>query len=79
MTEKSDHDLLIEISTKVEMFNTTFIKHCEEDSSKSAIVESKLSSLHRRLDWIMPTAIISILLFIVGVGGFIINAIGKIN
>ena len=77
--DQSDHDILIEIKTKVDFFNTAFLKHCEEDATRNSVVESKLVALHRRLDWIMPTAIISILLFIVGIGGFIISSIHGIK
>ena len=79
MNEQTDHDILIEIRTKVNFFHEWSIKHAEEDASRFSIIENKLTAVHRRLDWIMPTAVISILLFIVGIGGFIISSISKIH
>lgn len=68
MSDKDDHDLLIEISTKLSLYHELFVKHVEEDAKHFTIIDTKLNAAHRRMDWLVGGIGFTVLVtFIVGI------------
>lgn len=58
----NDHDLLITISTKLDILSEQFEKHLREDFSRIAILEKDIKAAHRRMDWLTTAGIMSIVI-----------------
>ena len=81
-TEKSDHDLLIELSTKMEIWHKSitdvFANHTKEDAVSFDKLERTVTAAHKRLDTfgslkdriLGGTAVIS---FLFGIAAWLIN------
>lgn len=68
MSDKDDHDLLIEISTKLSLYHELFVKHVEEDAKHFTILDSKVGAVHRRVDWLVGSiGLVVVTTLIVGV------------
>jgi len=63
-SEKSDHDLLIEISTLVRVNNDQFTTHLEDCAVKFGDVNGKVTAAHRRIDWLLVSGVLTVSLFI---------------
>lgn len=70
MTEKSDHDLLIALSTKLDMFMKQQSEHMEQDSREHAVFDKEISAAHKRLDQFYIGGII---VFVVAITSAIMN------
>lgn len=70
--DPTDHDLLIEINTKVTLFNDSFNKHCTENTTQFTQMHGKISSTHSRMDkmngtinWVIIAGVLSIILVVI--------------
>jgi len=63
--DKSDHDLLIEISTKITLFTDRFDAHDKRDEREFAVLGKDVKAAHRRMDFMMLVGILAIVGFIV--------------
>ena len=48
--ETDDHDILIEIRTKVNLFNDSFAVHCAENAANDALFKKSIETVHFRVD-----------------------------
>lgn len=67
MDEQDARDLLIRVDTKVTMIHDNFLKHCEDESAARQTLDSGVKAAHRRLDGIVLSGILTLILLILGV------------
>ena len=67
MPNGDDHDLLIEIHTKLSMIHDNFINHLKEDASHFSELRRDMKAAHRRLDYFTVSGILVVLVFVVTV------------
>lgn len=67
MDEQDARDLLIRVDTKVSMIHDNFLKHCEDEASDRQILDSGVKAAHRRLDGVVLSGILTIILLVLGV------------
>ena len=60
-----DHDILIEIRTKVGIFTDAFQKHCDDDTRRETTINNSLKAAHKRIDR----------MFLSGIGAIVILAV----
>jgi hypothetical protein len=65
--EPSDHDLLIEISTKLDMFIEQCEKRCASTDKALNGVRGNVKDAHKRIDGLQIGGILTILLFIASI------------
>lgn len=58
--EKSERDLLICISQDMAWVKDWMVKHSQEDASNFTIINRKVDSAHKRIDWLMVVGIFSV-------------------
>lgn len=67
MNDRSDHDLLIQIEAKLDMYNKQFIDHVRSDSEDHGEMKKAVYSAHRRIDYLMIGGVVAVLGLIVTV------------
>jgi len=60
--EKSDHDLLIEINRDMTWIKEWSNSHSKEDSEFHAVATLKIDSAHKRIDWLMISGVLSVVI-----------------
>ena len=66
MTQE-ERDILIEIKTKVNIFNDAFVKHCEDAASRFTVLEKSDRALHRRVDGLFVSGVLAIIIIAITV------------
>ena len=64
---KTDHDILIEIANDMRWIKDSFVAHSEQDSAKFSIIENKVDSVHKRVDWLTISGVLSIIILAVSI------------
>ena len=64
--EDKDHDILIEIRTDQTWIKTTLIDHMKEEAANSSLCQRDIKAAHKRIDWVLVTGILTIILFAIG-------------
>ena len=62
---QEDHDLIVEISTNMKWMKEQYLGHIKEDSEHHAIANGKITSAHKRVDWLMISGVLAIIILAV--------------
>ena len=65
--EKTERDLLIEINNDMHWLKDSYIKHCEEEVSRINIIDKKTDSAHRRIDWLLTSGILCLIVLAISI------------
>ena len=61
MSDLNDHDLLITIANDTKWLKDKLIDHIKEDATNHVILEKKVDSAHKRIDWLMVSGVMAII------------------
>lgn len=67
MTEKSDHDLLVEIQTDLKWFRDSYLQHVQDNAGNYRELKNATISAHKRIDGLIVSGVLALIILALSV------------